>query len=108
MSASRLLWVLPALLLACSGDSGPGPDGRTGPQPERTAAADQKPGADQPGACPEGEKRCDGMFAVAQCKGGSWVKVVDCQKLTDSSGGHNCTCSATHLFVCTYGGKDCS
>lgn len=93
------------LLAACSDDS-------SGPDPDGAPPSDSQVLPDQPGggndaepACNEGDRRCDGLYWIQECKSGSWVDTINCQDKT--LGGETCKCSITMMYKCSVGPNLC-
>ena len=103
------LTLILGLAPACSDDAEPGAD--KGPpvgdlyQPTDGAQPDAAlPDSEPP--CKEGDKRCDGLFKIERCQGGSWVPHEDCSQ--KKIGGQTCMCSMTLMYVCSVGINECT
>lgn len=109
MVPRRLCAVVAVLLAvaACSDDSKPTTDGKPPVVDHSVTPREATTSADHGPACKEGNKICATLHKVQTCQGGKWVDTADCTQMKDPSGGSNCTCSATLMFVCQYNLKEC-
>lgn len=104
MRLSLVCMLCLALVGACSDDdTKPNPDGSTADQ---QVTVDQQTAADSPTSCKEGDKRCDGLTWIQECKNGAWVDTINCAD--KSLGGQTCSCSITMLYVCSVGPNVCN
>jgi len=93
--------VFALLVIGCSDDSNPGPDGTA---LDQHVTLDQ-PGMDQAQACTNGDKRCRGLEWIQECQSGTWVDTVKCSD--KKFGPDTCNCSITLMYVCALGANVC-
>ena len=100
----HLLWIALGLTLlgACSDDNGPNPDGALSDQ---QLVVDQPGGSDALPPCNDGDRRCNGLYWIQECKSGTWVDTVNCQD--KKLGGDTCRCSITMMYACSVGTNLC-